>query len=61
MAEDGNTNDELAMVRKLMIIGLVRLGLTQDEIGSALGMHRTTIARMFPKGLLKEISDRTKR
>ena len=48
--------EELEMIRKLMIVGLVKLGLTQDELGSALGMHRTTIARMFPQGLLKEIA-----
>ena len=48
--------EELEMIRKLMILGLVKLGLTQDDLGSALGMHRTTIARMFPQRLLKEIA-----
>lgn len=47
---------ELEMIRRLMILGLIRLGLTQDEVGAALGMHRTTIARMFPQGLLKDIA-----
>lgn len=51
--------DELEMIRKLMIVGLVRFGLTQDEIGAALGIHGTTIGRMFPKGLLKDISKRS--
>ncbi len=60
MTDESNTKDELTMIRKLMIVGLVRLGLTQDEIGSALGMHGTTIGRMFPKGLLKNISEKAK-
>lgn len=47
---------ELEMIRKLLIVGLVKLGSTQDELGAALGMHRTTIARMFPNGFLKEIA-----
>lgn len=38
------------------IVGLIKLGLTQDELGAALGMHRTTIARMFPTGFLKDVS-----
>lgn len=46
---------ELEMIRKLLIVGLVKLGLTQDELGASLGMHRTTIARMFPNGFLKEV------
>ena len=60
MSDEGGSKDELAMIRKLMIVGLIRIGLTQDEVGSALGMHRTTIGRMFPKGLLKDISERAK-
>ena len=55
MSEQRTEIAELEMIRKLLIVGLTKLGLSQDELGAALGMHRTTIARMFPNGLLKEI------
>ena len=46
---------ELVTVRKLLILALLNSGLTQDELGAALGVHGTTIGRMFPKGSLKSI------
>ena len=55
MSERQTEVEELEMIRKLLILGLVKLGLTQDELGAALGVHRTTIARMFPPGLLKDV------
>ena len=55
MSDQRTEVDELEMIRKLLILGLVKLGLTQDELGAALGMHRTTIARMFPSGFLKDL------
>ncbi len=59
MSEQRNELAELEMIRKLLIVGLVKMGLTQDELGSALGTHRTTIARMFPSGFLKEVGKKT--
>lgn len=56
MSDKADDGSELEMIRKLMILGLIKLGLSQEEIGAALGVHRTTIARMFPKGLLSEVS-----
>lgn len=56
MSDKADEGRELEMIRKLMILGLIKLGLSQEEIRAALGMHRTTIARMFPKGLLSDIS-----
>ena len=56
MSEQKTELEELEMIRKLLILGLVKLGLTQDDLGAALGMHRTTIARMFPSGFLKAVS-----
>lgn len=44
--------DELATIRKLMVLALLRSGITQGEIGAALGIHRTQVGRMFPKGAL---------
>ena len=58
MSNQRSEIDELEMIRKLLILGLVRTGLTQDELGAALGIHGTTIGRMFPKGLLKEVAKR---
>jgi hypothetical protein len=55
MSDKRTELEELEMIRKLLILGLVKLGLTQDELGAALGMHRTSIARMFPTGFLKDV------
>lgn len=49
---------ELATIRKLLILALLNSGLTQDELGAALGVHGTTIGRMFPKGALKGVGKR---
>lgn len=49
------TAKELVTIRKLLIVALLNSGLTQDELGAALGVHGTTIGRMFPKGALKSI------
>ncbi len=51
-----SNNPDLTDIKKLMIIGLVRTGLSQSQIASALGMHRTSLSRMFPKGTLSEIA-----
>jgi hypothetical protein len=59
MNEQRTHLDELEMIRKLLILGLIKFGLTQDEVGAALGMHRTTIARMFPKGLLADVGKKS--
>lgn len=56
MAEKEKTVvEELTTIRKLLVLGLLRSGLTQDEMGAALGVHGTTIGRMFPKGSLKSV------
>lgn len=53
-------NSELADIKKLMVIGLIRSGLSQSQIASALGVHRTSLSRMFPKGTLSEIAKASK-
>lgn len=55
MANKDENLEELQTIRKLMILGLLRSGMTQNEIGVALGVHRTQIGRMFPKGALSKI------
>lgn len=47
--------DELETIRKLPILALLRSGMTQSEIGSALGIHCTQVGRMFPKGGLASL------
>jgi len=46
----------LTKVEKLLVLGLVRQGLTQNQLAASLGMHRTTLSRQFPKGLLAEVA-----
>jgi len=46
---------ELESLKKLMIIDLVRKGVSQTHIASALDVSPATITGMFPKGLLKAI------
>lgn len=54
MAAGSPELDELVTIRKLLVLALLRSGMTQTELGAALGMHRTQIGRMFPKGGLAE-------
>lgn len=43
---------ELVSIKKLLILALINSGMTQAQIGAALGIDRTNVARMFPKGAL---------
>lgn len=54
MPASGPELDELVTIRKLLVLALLRSGMTQSELGAALGVHRTQIGRMFPKGALSE-------
>jgi Trp operon repressor len=54
MATGNAELEELVTIRKLLVLGLLRGGMTQAELGAALGVHRTQIGRMFPKGALAE-------
>lgn len=56
MAKPDNSDGELVTIRKLLVLALLRTGMTQAELGAALGVHRTQIGRMFPKGALGEMS-----
>lgn len=50
---------ELITIRKLLILALLRSGMTQGQLGAALGVHRTVIGKMFPTGALAELSKKT--
>lgn len=39
---------ELDSIKKLLVLLLLKAGATQDEVGGALGIDRSTISRWFP-------------
>jgi predicted transcriptional regulator len=51
---------ELVFIRKLLVLGLLRDGLTQTQVAGALDLDRSAISRMFPKGTLTGIAKREK-
>lgn len=51
---------ELISIRKLLVLGLLRSGLTQTQVAGALDIDRSAISRMFPKGTLTSLSKREK-
>ena len=46
----------LSNSEKLLVLSLIRQGLSQTQVAGALNMHQTTLSRQFPKGLLAEIT-----
>jgi predicted XRE-type DNA-binding protein len=42
--------DELQMIKRLMAIGLLRTGLSQAELATALGVNQSTVSRMVAGG-----------
>jgi uncharacterized protein YerC len=46
---------ELTAIKQLLIIALLRDGVQQSHIASALGVSNATINRLFPKDLIKTI------
>jgi|GEM_PF-2153583 len=58
MATNNAELEELTTIRKLLVLALLRSGMTQADLGAALGMHRTQVGRMFPKGALAEIGSK---
>jgi predicted transcriptional regulator len=45
---------ELSAIKRLLILILLREGLTQAEVGGAIGVSQSTISKMFPKGISKK-------
>ena len=61
MAKDVEANTaELVAIKKLLVLALLRDGLTQNHIAGALGVDRSAVSRMFSKGTLTGISKRGK-
>lgn len=46
-------SDQLESIIRLIILSLLRSGVTQSEIANALDVSQPTISRMFPKGIIK--------
>lgn len=56
MAKVSVDEGRLGSLEKLLVLSLLRQGLKQDHVAAALGMHRTSLSRAFPKGILAEVS-----
>lgn len=55
MARGDSENTKISSTEKLLVLSLIRQGLKQDHVAAALGMHRTSLSRAFPKGILAEV------
>lgn len=52
--------NELIAIKKLLVLALLKSGLTQAQVAGALEIDRSQISRMFPKGTLTGIGTREK-
>ena len=52
--------EELQALKKLMVIDLVAKGHTQADIAQTLGIGKSTVSEMFPKGVLSRARDISK-
>ncbi len=48
---------ELAAIKQLLIIALLRDGVQQNHIAGALGISNSKLSEAFPKGILKKIKN----
>lgn len=46
---------ELDAVKRLLVLLLLKLGSTSDEIGRALGVDSSAVRRLVPAGRIKKI------
>lgn len=49
--------NELVSIRKLLVLALLRSGMTQNQVAAALDVDRSSVSRMFPSGTLKGLSN----
>lgn len=47
---------ELVTIRKLLVLTLLRDGMSQKQLGAALDLDQSQVSRMFPSGSLKDLS-----
>lgn len=48
---------ELVAIKQLLVIALLRGGMQQSQIASAIGVANATLSRAFPKGLIKSLKN----
>ncbi len=53
--ESEETLKELVAIRKLLVLALLNSGLTQAQVAGAIGIDRSLVSRMFPKGTLNAL------
>lgn len=46
---------ELQSIRKLLVLALLKSGMTQTQVAGALDVNRSMISKMFPKGTLTNL------
>lgn len=46
--------EEIESVKKLLILYLIKMGATSEEIGPALGLDGSAVHRMFPSRGIKK-------
>lgn len=46
---------ELDAVKRLLILLLLKIGSTSEEIGAALGVHHSRVRQLVPSGKVKKI------
>jgi transcriptional regulator len=52
---------ELQMIRKLLVLALLRNGLTQGQVGGVLGLTQQQVSAMFPSGALTALKGKGKK
>lgn len=56
--DDAHLN-ELEMIRKLLVLALLRSGLTQSQLGGVLGLTQQQVSAMFPSGALSKLTGKS--
>lgn len=47
--------DDMSAIKKLLILDLAKQGTSLTKIAAALGVHKSTVARMFPAGTVDAV------
>ena len=55
--ELSDLRDELAAIKRLLVLVLVREDFTQAQIAAALGVSQSQVSKMFPAGVLASLAD----
>lgn len=52
---EGSVVEELAAIKKLLMLQLLATGYKQKHLAATLGVSEATLSRMLPKGIQKEL------